>query len=314
MLELNLLLAQHNKHRHRMASGEEQQQFIVVVATCCSVHCCLVCTVHLHMMHTIVLTQHARYCSIEPNLTNHCAEENLLDAGPEQAITHCIQPGHLQQIASILQPAVSSCLQTQMQALVQMPAVSVQQHHQGFTTAKAQPSRTAAMGSKTCALFGCLGQLWELQSKTSSGSSTQAASSAGMTVDMGQSKTAGPGQNNDLLAHGKNSKREQGDSESEEDAMSDGSSTDGSSSEVVVVDQEEGMKAAHQQMPGDEMHEAFSAQQDGEGDAAVLHAGKGADLNRLVWDLKVMLGKPWSFQAESGETSGRWAQEHLVSL
>ena len=163
-----------------------------------------------------------------------------------------------------------------------------------------------------CTLFGCLGQLLELQSKTSSGSSTQAASSVGKTDGVGQSMTAGPGQNNDLLAHGKNCKREQGDSESEEDAMSDGSSTDSSSSEVVVVEQEEGTKAAHQPMPGDEMHEAPSAQQDREGDAAVLHAGTGADLNRLVGDLKVMLGKPWSFQAESGGTSGRWAQEHLI--
>ena len=50
------------------------------------------------------------------------------------------------------------------------------------------------------------------------------------------------------------------------------------------------------------------------GSKSIHRAGKGADLERLVGDLKLVLSKPWGFQAENGRRPGRWEQKQLMCM
>ena len=160
-------------------------------------------------------------------------------------------------------------------------------------------------------MFGCLGQLLELQNKSSSGSSTQAGSSVGKTAADSQNsnRTTGPAPSTGLKDSGSR-KREEADNGSEDDVMSDGSDTN-SSSEAVSEEPEEETEAEHQKMLHKDRHDTHTAQHElgdwinDDDDDATLHAGKGAHLERLVGDLKLMLSKPWGFQAGNGSRAGR---------
>ena len=159
-----------------------------------------------------------------------------------------------------------------------------------------------------CAMFGCLGQLLELQNKSSSGSSTQAASSIGKTAadSHNRNRTTGPAPSTGLKDTGSR-KREEADNGSEDDVMSDGSDTN-SGSEAVSEEPEEETEAEHQKMLHKDRHDTHTALHefgDCDHDTAMLHAGKGADLERLVGDLKLMLSKPLAFQAGIDSRAGR---------
>ena len=257
-------------------------------------------------------------------------------AGPEQAKTHCIEAEHLQQVASILEPAVHLCLQRQVQVLDSTASTPLQQQQHLSASAKDQTGNAAVSFPAVCALFGCLGRLLELQSKRNPGSNTPQANHAGdkNLPGLGQrldSVAAGVSGNkagdlsdaieNDAVSDGDGSDDGSRNSSSsgnkagnssdtiESDAMSDGNgSDDGSrssrSSDAVSDQQEMGVEAVHQVALQDKKRQPQAV------DPGVADCGPDAVFGRAheghVRYLRMMLSKPWRLSALNSErASGR---------